>query len=270
MSDDMRRTLRDLRPTGEDARSERILAGGLAASAPTRAPDRLRPEIERTLSLLRPRPRWLAILKERPMRYRSHVAVGSPTARAAAVAAATMLVAILGAGALVIGAQPSPSPAPPELPPEMAPAWVAGTVGPSTFQPPSRTTTVDGVVSEFFNTTDMPIEMSDPRLSGTLSQVYTLVKHPVAGDDNLRVFTGRYRIENEGGSWEGSNAGMERGSGPWRTVTDTGVLVGSGAYEGLTAYLVFDWTYSLPATTVTGAIFPGDLPPVVTFEEVPR
>jgi hypothetical protein len=52
-------------------------------------------------------------------------------------------------------------------------------------------------------------------------------------------------------------------------VTDTGVLVGSGAYEGLTAYLVFDFD-GTPPVTVTGAIFPDELPPLVTFEELPQ
>jgi hypothetical protein len=208
----------------------------------------------------RQRPRWLAILKESPMRHRSHLAVGSPTARVAAVAAATLLLATLGAGALVAGAQPSPSPAPPEDPSTMRPAWVTGTL--SGGAP-------IGTRSGFFHTTGVTIEMSDPRLSGALSQVFTVVKHPVEGDDTIRLFTGEYRIENEGGSWEGSSSGMERGAGPWDTVTDTGVLVGSGDYEGLTAYLMFDWGYA-PPLTVSGAIFPGELPPVVTFEELPE
>jgi hypothetical protein len=259
MNDGTRRALGDLHPTGGGPRVERLLADGLADFAPSRAPDQLRPEIERTLSHVRPRPRWLTILKEPPMRYRSQLAFGSPTARVAALAAVTMLLAIVGAGALVAGAQ-SPSPAPPEVPTAMQPAWVTGTL--SGGEP-------IGVQSGFFHTTDTLIEMSDPRLSGTLSQVFTVVKHPVAGDDTIRVFTGEYRIENEGGSWEGTNLGMERGAGPWDTVTDTGVLVGSGAYEGLTAYLMFDWSILSPPYEVTGAIFPGDLPPQVTFEELP-
>ena len=53
------------------------------------------------------------------------------------------------------------------------------------------------------------------------------------------------------------------------TITDTGVLVGSGAYEALNAYLLFDYD-GTPPVTVTSAIFPGDLPPMVTFEELPE
>jgi hypothetical protein len=255
--------------TTPETRFERSVADLLAELAPSRPPVDLIPETQRAVDDARRWPGWLANLKEPPMRHASRVVVGSPTTRIAAIAAATLLVAVLGVGALVAGAQ-SPSPAPPEDAIGMGTAWVTGTIGPSPYQPASRTESIDGVISEFYHVTDIPLEMSDPRLTGTLSEVYTLLKHPVAGDDTLRVFTGEYRIENEAGSWEGSNAGMERGSGPWRTITDTGVLVGSGAYEGLTAYLLFDWTYSLPAATVTGAIFPSDLPPVVTFEALPK
>ena len=42
-----------------------------------------------------------------------------------------------------------------------------------------------------------------------------------------------------------------------------GVLVGSGAYEGLSAFLVFDFKQD-PASVV-GVIFPGELPPMATF-----
>jgi hypothetical protein len=246
--------------------TDRIADSGRVTARPGAA-DRIITQARRS----RPSPRWLAILKEPPMRHASRVVVGSPTARVAAFAAVTLLLATLGAGALVAGAQ-SPSPAPPEDASVMEPAWVTGTAGSGTTPPPSRTEFVDGVVYEYHYPTEgtVPIEMSDPRLTGTVSAVWTLVKHFVSGDDTIRAFTGEYLIENEGGSWEGTMTGMERGSGPWHTVTDTGVLVGSGDYEGLTAYLIFDWTYSLPEPTVTGAIFPGELPPQVTFEDWPE
>jgi hypothetical protein len=206
------------------------------------------------------------------MRYRSKVAVGSPTVRMTAVAAVTMLAAILGAGALVAGAQPSPSPAPPELPTAMRPAWVTGVARYPSGQRIQQTRVVDGVESDFEVWTDIPIEMSDPRLSGTLSQVTATAEHPVADDVPIVVFTGEYRIENEGGSWEGAQVAVERGlfrTGGNTTVADTGVLVGSGAYEGLSAFLVLDYDGS-PPVTVTAAIFPGRLPPMITFEDLPQ
>jgi TolB protein len=53
---------------------------------------------------MRPRPRWLALIKERPMRADSLVAVGSPTLRFASVLAATLLLMLLSVGAVVAGA----------------------------------------------------------------------------------------------------------------------------------------------------------------------
>jgi hypothetical protein len=267
-----------------DERVDRTIERLLVETPTSRAPDRLRRDIASQTSRQRQRPPWLASLKEPPMRHRSHVAFGSPTTRMAALAAATLLVATLSAGALVAGAQspsPSPSPAPSEVPTGMETAWVTGTIGEGgQFHPHFGTVTVEGVAYGSTHTTDVPIEMSDSRLSGTLSEIHTVVFHPVAGDDRISLLTGEYRIENEGGSWEGAQVGLQRDSDAFQdragetttevTVTDTGVLVGSGDYEGLTAYLVFDWPPPPETATITGAIFPGELPPQVTFEELPE
>jgi hypothetical protein len=112
--------------TAPETRFERTVADLLADLAPSRPPVDLIPEAEGAVDEARRWPRWLAILKEPPMRHRSHLAVGSPTARIAALAAATLLIAVLGAGALVAGAQ-SPSPAPPEDASAPAPAVFDGT-----------------------------------------------------------------------------------------------------------------------------------------------
>jgi hypothetical protein len=265
-----------------DERVDRTIERLLIETPTSRAPDRLRRDIASTTSHQRQRPPWLASLKEPPMRHRSQVAFGSPTTRMAALAAATLLVATLGAGALVAGAQsPSPSPTLPEVPTGMEPAWVTGTTGEGgQLHPHFGTVTVDGVDYGSTHTTDVPIEMSDPRLSGTLSQIHTVIFHPVAGDDRISLLTGEYRIENEGGSWEGAQVGLQRDNDDFQdnpgftttevTITDTGVLVGSGDYEGLTAYLVFDYPPPPETATITGAIFPGELPPQITFEELPE
>ena len=100
-----------------DDRFEQLLADVLADVAPTRQPDRLVPEILRAARRERRWPRWLALIKEPPMRISSRVAVGSPTLRLALVMALTMALILATAAAVVVGASPQPSPVAHVLPP---------------------------------------------------------------------------------------------------------------------------------------------------------
>jgi S-formylglutathione hydrolase FrmB len=151
-------------------------------------------------------------------------------------------------------------------------AWVTGTVSGGTGGQveSSEVTGQEGLTPSRFHWQDMRIVMSDPRLSGVISAIYDQDVHTgVAGDlSTFTVGSGTYRIENEAGSWEGPNLFLNGGSSGTATVSDTGIIVGSGAYEGLSAFLVFDFT-QVPASVV-GAIFPGEVPPQVTFEESPE
>ena len=64
--------------------------------------------IDRTITRARSRrqrPRWLALIKEPPMRRASRLVVGSPTARVAAIIIATLLVALVLAAAAVAGSR---------------------------------------------------------------------------------------------------------------------------------------------------------------------
>jgi parallel beta-helix repeat protein len=54
---------------------------------------------------MRPMPRWLALIKEPPMRISSSVAVGSPMVRVAAIMIATLLLALMVAGAGIAGSR---------------------------------------------------------------------------------------------------------------------------------------------------------------------
>jgi hypothetical protein len=167
-----------------------------------------------------------------------------------------------------VGAPASASPS--ASPDPMGAAWVTGTLGSGTGgQVGSPEVTVEeGVTRSYpYHWQDFAqMRMSDPRLSGRLSVIYNQDTHSGAEGDlsTFTVLSGTYRIENEAGSWEGPNIVLNRGSSGTDTVSDTGVLVGSGAYEGLTAFLVFD--FSQGPTTVVGAIFPGEMPPMATFE----
>jgi len=89
----------------DDARLERLFGDGLHDIAPLHAPDRLRTQIKAETSGVRPRRRWFALIKEPPMRTNSRLAVGSPTARVAAIVVATLLLATMVAGASFAGAQ---------------------------------------------------------------------------------------------------------------------------------------------------------------------
>ena len=88
-----------------DERLERLLTEVLDARTPARPPDRLEPETLRALRHVRRRPRWLALIKEPPMRLTSGLAVGSPAARVATIAVATLLISLMVAGAGVAGSR---------------------------------------------------------------------------------------------------------------------------------------------------------------------
>ena len=169
-----------------------------------------------------------------------------------------------------VGAPASASPSPSASPDPMGAAWVTGTLGGGTgSQVGSPEVTVEeGVTRSYpYHWQDFAqMRVSDPRLGGMLSVIYNQDTYDGAEGDlsTFTVASGTYRIENEGGSWEGPNIALNRGSSGTDTVSDTGVLVGSGAYEGLTAFLVFD--FSQGPATVVGAIFPGEMPPMATFE----
>ena len=94
---------------------QRQVTSVFADAAPTGYPEELLGRVLSTTSRARPRPTWLAYIKEPPMRYPARVAVGSPTLRLAAILALTLVLILAAAGAVVAGAsllpgQPLPPP----------------------------------------------------------------------------------------------------------------------------------------------------------------
>jgi hypothetical protein len=91
---------------------ERLVAGHIAAEGATPPSDAFYDELFALAARKRPRPEWLALIKEPPMRTNSHLAVGSPTVRVAAILAATLLLALalaaagVGASRLLAAAGP--------------------------------------------------------------------------------------------------------------------------------------------------------------------
>ena len=101
-------------------------------------------------------------------------------------------------------------------------------------------------------------EASDPRLSG--ESTYT-GNWQVYEEPGFEVQAALWELANDAGRWVGTGTGYFVGE----TVNgDTAILKGEGGYEGLTAYLVFDFTTE--PGTFQGLIFPGEMP---TFPEPP-
>ena len=96
----------------DDIRFEHLLSDMLAHAAPAREPDRLVPETLRAARRVRRWPRWLALIKEPPMRLSSRVAVGSPTIRLAYLLIVTLTLALVTLGGVVAGASLLSSPNP--------------------------------------------------------------------------------------------------------------------------------------------------------------
>jgi dipeptidyl aminopeptidase/acylaminoacyl peptidase len=98
-----------------DTDLQRQVTKVFADAAPMGYPDELLARVLTTTSRVRPRPTWLANIKEPPMRYPARVAVGSPTLRLASILALTLALILAAAGAVVAGAsllpgQPVPTP----------------------------------------------------------------------------------------------------------------------------------------------------------------
>ena len=112
------------------------------------------------------------------------------------------------------------------------------------------------------------VEVSDPRVSGSLTRAGTSNFHNDVGDSPVIAFQAdAWRIENDAGTWSGQGTGLLRvgPDGPPSVETSTVVLTGEGGYEGHTLYLIVDWTTD-DAAAVVGAVFVGDAP---TAPELP-
>lgn len=170
--------------------------------------------------------------------------------------AGTAMLVLLGASSGAVTAQEATAD-------PMAPAAVTGTVTGAPMTSSGTSTTGDGFQEtegvQYVNT----LVASDARLSGEVT--YT---------GHWRYYPGMFQIEaasrviaNDGGRWVGTATALATPS----INTDTVVLRGEGAYEGLTAYLVMD--YSTEPATFVGAIFPGEMPsapkPATAVDGVP-
>jgi hypothetical protein len=133
----------------------------LSAGPPDRLPDRVLEDVFATTRGSRPLPRWLALLKEPPMRYPARVAVGSPTLRLVAISMLLIMLlavagaAVGGAASLLPGPSPTPAPSPSLLRTGSLPAgrWLAkpfapGNGGHDCMEPPQAGCTEDPTNNE--------------------------------------------------------------------------------------------------------------------------
>jgi hypothetical protein len=97
-------------------------------------------------------------------------------------------------------------------------------------------------------------ETSDPRLSGRATLDGVWVRFPL---EDLQIEAASHVLENDEGRWVGSSSALVNRSSLGENL-DVAILRGEGAYEGLTAFVLMDWT-SFPAK-IEAAIFPGEMP----------
>ena len=83
---------------------ERLVAGWMADQPPVASDGALIDRVVETTSRQRPRPRWLALLLEAPMRTHARVIVGSPTRRMALVVALLILGLLAAVGVGIVAA----------------------------------------------------------------------------------------------------------------------------------------------------------------------
>jgi parallel beta-helix repeat protein len=89
----------------DNAPFERFVADQFAREGRGKPADTVHDDILSRARQTRQRPQWLALIKEPPMRLSASLAVGSPTARVAAIVVASLLLALAVAGAGVAGSR---------------------------------------------------------------------------------------------------------------------------------------------------------------------
>ena len=151
----------------------------------------------------------------------------------------------------------------------LEPAKVTGTIsGWDDFEVESEGSIEDGFIRDQWEERAQ-LEMSDSRLTGTWTETFGIDRYsPIDpdGDDPYGIaetITGTVSVENDGGTWVGTTFGCDcrapksQGSDMFHME-----LVGTGAYEGLSALLYLQNPRINEEDVVYGVIFPGDIPSV--------
>jgi hypothetical protein len=107
----------------------------------------------------------------------------------------------------------------------------------------------------------MTLNVSDDRLSGTGSAVHNSVRFTNGAVHGVRTLSAR--LENDGGSWEGTGIAFQDPND--RLMRYELLLSGRDGYEGLSAMLSLVSDTGLSNHEATGVVFPGELPPYPVF-----
>ena len=157
-----------------------------------------------------------------------------------------LAVGLLAGSAVGVAAQDDPT----------APALVTGTVA-LVSDTNGSSSLVDGALVIEGTGSVNTWEASDPRLSGSSTYTGNWQRYNAAG---FQVEAATRVLENDAGRWVGTATALAGHN----FNTDTVILHGEGAYEGLTAYVLMDW--HTDPTTFTAAIFAGEMPAFPTAE----
>lgn len=158
------------------------------------------------------------------------------------------------------------------------PAVVAGTIVPVLNVDPGELIRIDPIVEDGRHVAGVDcvrdqvwrheVKVDDPRLSGLMTSTWSWDDFDAVTDTSTAW--GTITIENDAGAWTGSFTGVELPTGRMDTHA---WLIGTGAYEGLAAFLCLQCASHGPALPfaadathawdTSGLIFRG-MPPVVT------
>jgi hypothetical protein len=109
-----------------------------------------------------------------------------------------------------------------------------------------------------------PLEMSDPRLSGTLVLKGDSDDYDRTSPNDLKVTSGSARMENDEGIWAGTFTAVQHHLDYREHIFELHIwLAGEEAYEGYSAFLT-DGEATEAGLPLEAIIYPGDLPPAVT------
>ncbi len=125
----------------------------------------------------------------------------------------------------------------------------------------SELQSVPGVIRDW-GTSHRPtmVAVSDPRLDGDVWISWQNDSYILDDGTQFTIGTGTWRIETAEGAWQGSYPRIEvEGT----SESNTTVLIGEGAYEGLTA--VWEQTLTGSGWDVVGIVIEGTPPPVATL-----